>query len=131
MRDWVFCLLVVAAVCGTSCTTTVDRADTVSDGVNTPSGSESGPALALPALSKWSVSEFPLDFDSFRISLRAQHFRRGGDGEAPQIFKQRALQLQLEKGFSSYRILSYEERIESAIPFINSRVAEGVIQLVK
>ena len=76
------------------------------------------------------VDDEPGILNGLRLSLRAKHFRVGGDGEAMQIVKRRALQLQREKGYESYRLLDYSEGIESATPYTN-KVSEGTIQLVK
>ena len=83
-----------------------------------------------PLAPNWSIEERPLNVDTYYLSLRAKSFRTGGDGESVQIFKRRALQLQREKGYASYRILDYSEGIESSTP-LTHRVAEGTIQLVK
>ena len=48
---------------------------------------------------------------------------RGGDGEAMQVVKRRALELQRENGFSAYKILAYSEGVESSTP-LTQRVAE-------
>ena len=83
-----------------------------------------------PLAPNWSIEERPLTEDTYVLSLRAKSFRVGGDGEAIQVVKRRALQLQREKGYSAYRILDYSEGIESATP-LTYRVSEGTIQLVR
>lgn len=83
-----------------------------------------------PLAPNWSIKEQALTGDTYRLALRAKSFRTGGDGEAIQIVKRRALQLQREKGFSAYRILEYSEGVESSTPFTH-RISEGTIQLVK
>lgn len=83
-----------------------------------------------PLAPNWSIQERPLSEDTYVLSLRAKSFRVGGDGEAIQIVKRRALQLQREKGYGAYRILDYSEGIESATP-LTYRVSEGTIQLVQ
>lgn len=83
-----------------------------------------------PLAPNWSIEERPLNGDTYVLSLRAKSFRTGGDGEAIQIVKRRALQLQRERGYASYRILDYSEGIESSTP-LTHRVSEGTIQLVK
>jgi hypothetical protein len=83
-----------------------------------------------PFAPNWSVQEQRLNEDTYYLSMRAKSFRTGGDGEAIQILKRRALRLQREKGFASYRILDYSEGIESSTPF-SHRVSEGTIQLVR
>jgi hypothetical protein len=83
-----------------------------------------------PLAPNWNIEEKSLSEDTFYLSLRAKSFRTGGDGESMQIVKRRALQLQREKGYASYRILDYSEGIESSTP-LTHRVSEGTIQLVK
>jgi hypothetical protein len=83
-----------------------------------------------PLAPNWSIEEKPLNDDTYYLSLRAKSFRTGGDGEAIQIFKRRALQLQREKGYVGYHILDYSEGIESSTP-LTHRVSEGTIQLVR
>jgi len=83
-----------------------------------------------PLAPNWSIEEKPLNEDTYYLSLRAKSFRTGGDGEAIQIVKRRALQLQREKGYAGYHILDYAEGIESSTP-LTHRVSEGTIQLVR
>ena len=83
-----------------------------------------------PLAPNWSIEEKPLTDDTYYLALRAKSFRVGGDGEAIQIIKRRALQLQREKGYAGYRILDYSEGIESSTP-LTRRVSEGTVQLVK
>lgn len=83
-----------------------------------------------PLAPNWNIEERALNEDTFHLFLRAKGFRVGGDGEAMQVVKRRALQLQREKGFAGYRILDYSEGIESSTP-LTHRFSEGTIQLVK
>ncbi len=83
-----------------------------------------------PLAPNWHIDETVLNEDTYYLSLRAKSFRTGGDGEAIQIVKRRAMQLQREKGYTGYRILDYSEGIESSTP-LPHRVSEGTIQLVK
>lgn len=83
-----------------------------------------------PLAPNWTIKERALTGDTYFLSLRAKSFRTGGDGEAIQIVKRRALQLQREKGYAGYRILDYSEGIESTTP-LTHRVSEGTIQLVE
>ena len=83
-----------------------------------------------PLAPNWSIQEQVLSADTYHFALRAKSFRTGGDGEAIQIVKRRALQLQRDKGYADYRILDFTEGVESSTPFTH-RVSEGTIQLVK
>ncbi|GHU32865.1 hypothetical protein AGMMS50256_23710 [Betaproteobacteria bacterium] len=83
-----------------------------------------------PLAPNWTIEERELDCETYHLSLRAKHFRVGGDGEAMRIVKRRAAALQREKGYAGYRLLDYSEGIESATP-LTYRISEGTIQLVK
>lgn len=83
-----------------------------------------------PLAPNWTIKERAFPNETFHLSLRAKNFRTGGDGEAYQILKRRALQLQREKGYTGYKLLDYSEGIESSTPF-PYRVSEGTIQLVR
>ena len=95
-----------------------------------------GAAVALlyviydPLAPNWSIEEKRLTDDTYYLALRAKSFRSGGDGEAIQIIKRRAVQLQREQGYSGYRLLDYSEGIESSTP-LTHRFSEGTVQLVK
>lgn len=83
-----------------------------------------------PMAPNWTIKEKALSADSYYISLRAKSFRTGGDGEAIQIIKRRAMHLKRARGFEDYRIVDYSEGIESSTPFTH-RYSEGTIQLVR
>ena len=83
-----------------------------------------------PLAPNWTIKERVLSPDTYHLSMTAKSFRTGGDGEAIQIVKRRALQLQRDRGFADYRILEYTEGIESSTPFTH-RVSQGTIQLVR
>ena len=83
-----------------------------------------------PLAPNWSIEEKPLTDDTYYLALRAKSFRVGGDGEAIQIIKRRAVQLQREQGYAGYHLLDYTEGIESSTP-LTHRFSEGTIQLVK
>ena len=55
-----------------------------------------------------------MDASTFELSLRAKHFRKGGDGEVIQVIRQRADQLQREAGASGYRLRDFAEGVESS-----------------
>ena len=70
--------------------------------------------LFNPFASSWLVSERRVDASTFELSLRAKHFRKGGDGEVIQVIRQRADQLQREAGASGYRLRDFAEGVESS-----------------
>jgi hypothetical protein len=45
-----------------------------------------------PLAPNWTIREQALDAETYRLSLRAKHFRVGGDGEAMRIVQRRVLQ---------------------------------------
>ena len=147
MRTLVAGVLVLSLVsCGTANTTLTPSSGTILPNtklVVSPSISFTTEQIAVAALAgavlykiydplapNWNIEEKSLDVDTYYLSLRAKSFRTGGDGEAIQIVKRRALQLQREKGYAAYRILDYTEGIESSTP-LTHRVSEGTIQLVR
>jgi hypothetical protein len=147
MRTPVAAILVLSlASCGTANTTLTPSSGTIlpnTQFVVSPSISYSSEQIAVAALASfvlykiydplshnWSIEEKALAGDTYYLSMRAKSFRTGGDGEAIQIVKRRALQLQREKGYAGYRLLDYSEGIESSTP-LTHRVSEGTIQLVR
>ena len=147
VRTLVAGVLVLSLVsCGTANTTLTPSSGTILPNtklVVSPSISFTTEQIAVAALAgavlykiydplapNWNIEEKSLDVDTYYLSLRAKSFRTGGDGEAIQIVKRRALQLQREKGYAAYRILDYTEGIESSTP-LTHRVSKGTIQLVR
>lgn len=90
---------------------------------------QSGVELFDPFAPNWLISEREVDAGTFALSLRAKHFRKGGDGEAFQVIRRRADQLQRETGAIGYRIVDYSEGIESGMSF-SYRVSKGTVVLV-
>jgi hypothetical protein len=101
-----FFLAFVACVCG-ACSSVGAVGE---DGPQNPIDLQ----LFNPFASSWLISERRLDASTFELSLRAKHFRKGGDGEVIQVIRQRADQLQREAGASSYRLLDFSEGVESS-----------------
>ncbi|GHT93870.1 hypothetical protein AGMMS49545_14130 [Betaproteobacteria bacterium] len=83
-----------------------------------------------PLASNWEIQEVRLSEDVFQMRFTMKRHFSGGEGEAMQILKRRAAQLQRELGYSSYRILDYSEGIESAT-LAAYRTGEGRVQLVR
>ena len=80
-----------------------------------------------PLAPNWRIGESPIDATTYACSLRAKHFRTGGDGEAMQVLKRRALELQRENAAAGYRIVSYSEGVASSTPF-TERFAEARVE---
>ena len=83
-----------------------------------------------PLAPNWEIEEMPLPDGSYRLSMKMKRFHTGGSGEAIQVLKRRARQLQEEQGHVSYEIAAYSEGIDSQT-LMTRRVAEGTIRFVK
>ena len=83
-----------------------------------------------PLAPNWEIEETRVSEDSYRFSLKMKRYHTGGAGEALQILKRRAAQLQQEQGFASYQIMEYTEGIDSQTIGAR-RIADGVIRLVQ
>ncbi|MDR3055833.1 MAG: hypothetical protein LBU53_10620 [Zoogloeaceae bacterium] len=83
-----------------------------------------------PLAPNWEIQEVRLSEDVFQMQLTMKRHFSGGEGEAMRILKRRAIQLQRELGYGSYRILDYSEGIESAT-LAAYRTGEGRVQLVR
>lgn len=78
----------------------------------------------------WTLEEIQAGDDKFRITLKKNMLRHDGDSEAGMLFKRRAGEIAAELGYDGYRIMEYNEGIESAA-LGPQRVAHGVIQCYK
>jgi hypothetical protein len=92
-----------------------------------------GAAAALyyvyrPLDPNWDAAEVQIGADTFRISLRMKRFYTGGEGEALQVTRQYAENLQAAHGASEYVLLSFSQGIESTTP-IAQRVAQATVRL--
>lgn len=83
-----------------------------------------------PLAPNWEIEETRLPDDSYRLSMKMKRFHTGGSGDAIQVLKRRARQLQEEQGHVGYEIAGYSEGIDSQT-LMTRRVAEGTIRLVK
>lgn len=98
-------------------------------------GTAVGAALAIhliydPLAPNWEIEEKRLSDDSYQLSMKMKRFHTGGAGEALQVLKRRAAQLQQEQGFASYQIASYSEGIDSQT-LATRRVAEGTLRFAR
>ncbi|HOI52806.1 hypothetical protein ACLIIZ_06200 [Azonexus caeni] len=130
-------ILLVAACCVAlgGCSTAGTGTFSLAANTNVKLGMALAAAAAVyliydPLAPNWEIEEAKLADDSYRLSMKMKRFHTGGSGEALQVLKRRAQQLQEKNGFAAYQIASYSEGIESQTP-IAQRVAEGTIRLVK
>ena len=78
----------------------------------------------------WTLEETQVGDDKFRITLKKNMLRQGGDSEGDMLFKRRAGEIVAELGYDGYRIMEYDEGIESAA-LGSQRVAHGLIRCYK
>jgi len=78
----------------------------------------------------WSVDVSRLTDTTYRLTLKRSLFADGDDGSSGLAFRQQAEKIASTQSCTSYRVLSYEERLEN-ITVGARRIAEGVIECVK
>lgn len=83
-----------------------------------------------PLAPNWEIEEQRLAEDRYRFALKMKRYHTGGAGEAAQVMRRRAAQLQQEQGYGGYQVVEYTEGIESETLGAR-RVADGVIRLVQ
>ena len=76
----------------------------------------------------WEARHEALGTDRVRIAMRKTGFVGGREGEAAQLFAQRAGQIAAATGHSGFTILEYTEGIEATFP-LAQRVVQGVVRL--
>ncbi len=130
------CLLILAGTLSLAgCSTSGTGTFALASNTNVSLGLAAGAALAIyliydPLAPNWEIEEARLADDSYRLSMKMKRFHTGGSGEALQLLKRRASQLQQENGFASYQIATYSEGIDSHT-LGAQRVAEGTIRLIR
>lgn len=82
-----------------------------------------------PLAPNWSIRERRQGNQLFFLSLKADVFREGGDGESLTIVRRRALQLQQTHGYKHYQIRDYSESVINGFPYAY-RVAQATIELM-
>ncbi len=86
-------------------------------------------AIYDPLAPTWRVSVTEMDAQHLRLDLRMKALVTGGEGEARRVFERNARKLVEDNGFADYRIVRYEEGIESTRPFA-TRFASGEIRMI-
>lgn len=66
-----------------------------------------------PLAPNWEVAQTQLSETRYRIDLRLKRFHAGGQGEADLVFKRHAQALAQSYGDGAYRVLSYDQGIDS------------------
>jgi hypothetical protein len=81
-----------------------------------------------PLAPNWDIEEAPLGDHHIHFSLRMKRYYAGGAGEAQSHFHRRAKELMRLNGFSGYRVVEYQESLESSV-LGSQRTATGVVVL--
>jgi hypothetical protein len=81
-----------------------------------------------PLAPNWDIEEAPLGDHHIHFSLRMKRYYAGGAGEAQSLFHRRAKELMRLNGFSGYRVVEYQESLESSV-LGSQRTATGVVVL--
>jgi hypothetical protein len=77
----------------------------------------------------WTIEQVHLGAQQYRIEMRKNRIAVGGEGEAMPLFMRRAEALVMRHGGGSYRIVSFAESLDSALP-LPQRVAQGVVEIL-
>lgn len=83
-----------------------------------------------PLAPNWEVEVIRVGDDVFQMQLTMKRLYIGGEGEAQYIFRRNARRIVQAMGYDDYRVLRYEEGIESAAR-APRRFGEGEIRLLK
>jgi hypothetical protein len=81
-----------------------------------------------PMAPNWEIEEAPLSADYIHFSLKMKRYYAGGAGEAQAVFHRRAKELMRLNGFEDYKVLEYQEGLDSSV-LGSQRTAVGVVQL--
>lgn len=83
-----------------------------------------------PLAPNWEIEAAPMGEDHVHFSLRMKRYYTGGAGEAQALFHRQAKEIMRYNGFDAYRVIEYQESLDSSI-LGSQRVATGVIQLTR
>jgi hypothetical protein len=81
-----------------------------------------------PLAPNWEIEETPLGADHIHFSLKMKRYYAGGAGEAQAVFSRRAKELMRLNGFESYKVVEYQESLDSSV-LGSQRTAMGVVLL--
>jgi hypothetical protein len=81
-----------------------------------------------PLAPNWDIEETPLSADHIHFSLKMKRYSAGGAGEAQAVFNRRAKELMRLNNFEDYKVLEYQEGLDSSV-LGSQRTAVGVVQL--
>lgn len=83
-----------------------------------------------PLAPNWEIEEAPMGEDHVHFSMRMKRYYSGGAGEAQAVFHRQARDIMRLNGFDSYKVIEYQEGLDSSI-LGSQRVATGVVQLIR
>jgi hypothetical protein len=83
-----------------------------------------------PLAPNWEIEEAPLGDRHIHFSLRMKRYYAGGAGEAQALFHRRAKELMRLNGYDDYKVVEYQESLESSV-LGSQRTATGVIVLAR
>lgn len=83
-----------------------------------------------PLAPNWEIEEAPLGEDHVHFSMRMKRYYSGGAGEAQAVFHRQAKDIMRLNGFDSYKVIEYQEGLDSSI-LGSQRTATGVVQLIR
>ncbi|MBL8485784.1 MAG: hypothetical protein JNK22_01595 [Rhodocyclaceae bacterium] len=83
-----------------------------------------------PLAPNWEIQEARFPADHVHLSMQMKRYYAGGAGEARVVFHRRAKQLMRDGGFDGYRVVEYNEGMESSV-LGSRRTGEGVILLTR
>jgi hypothetical protein len=83
-----------------------------------------------PLAPNWDIEEAPLGENHIHFSLRMKRYYAGGAGEAQATFHRRVKELMRLNGFDGYKVVEYQESLDSSV-LGSQRTAEGVVVLTK
>jgi hypothetical protein len=81
-----------------------------------------------PLAPNWDIEEAPLGDNHVHLSLRMKRYYAGGAGEAQSHFHRRAKELARLNDFTGYKVLEYQESLDSSV-IGSQRTATGVVVL--
>jgi hypothetical protein len=81
-----------------------------------------------PLAPNWEIEEAPLGENHIHFSLRMKRYYAGGAGEAQSLFHRRAKELMRLNDFSGYKVVEYQESLDSSV-IGSQRTATGVVVL--
>jgi hypothetical protein len=117
MRSWpILTLALVLAACGSI--------------AESPTARNLASWSLNPLSANWQVEETSMGDDRIRLTLQMKRFYAGGAGEARMVFHQRARELARLNDCDDYRVVEYNESLNSAM-FASQRTAEGIILLTR